>query len=221
MDIHYKLIPVHAPCQVIHSFDRRLHDPLHAWKRHQDPYRLSYLVHHPPLFDVHVTDHLDTAALPLDCQRVKLARSYVDAVRNDTSHTFEEELYHFVTLLNFDVPTLAPLLGLDVMTCTRLLPQCLRLWVYHYEERSLPHVPVDSKLAACFGPPDDDLIPVRVLRGQLAPCTSDTTLLSLNNDLEARLSGAPPPPYLWHYSLRHKTLVPLAYNPLENPLMVL
>ncbi|KAG8173843.1 hypothetical protein JTE90_016332 [Oedothorax gibbosus] len=181
IDIHYKLIPEDAPSQITHSFDQRvIQNPLHAWKTHITPHRIPYLVNHSPMFYMHETNQLDNITnLPYDCQRVKLSRGYVDAIRNVPSQTFEEEIYHFITLLNFDVPTLAFLLDRNIMTCTRLLPQFIRLWVNRYEERSMS-VPVDTRLSACFGPSvERDIIPVRVLRGKLAPCTSSSTLLSL------------------------------------------
>lgn len=219
LDIHYKIIPDNAPCDVIHSYDQRIHDPSHVWKQHMDPYRLSYLVNNYPLFYVHELDHLDASTLPLECLRVKLSRCFVDALRNQISQTFEEELYHFLTLLNFDAPRLSPLLGVDFMTCTRMLPQFIRLWAYNYEEKPMEPTPVGTQLSKCFGPPDDlSILPVRVLRGRVAPCSSQSTILSLNNDHEAHLTGHCP--YIWHYSVRHRTLFPLAYNPLENPIIV-
>ncbi|GFQ71476.1 uncharacterized protein TNCT_395971 [Trichonephila clavata] len=111
MDIHYKMIPVDSPSNVVHSFDRRTHDPMHELIQHSSPFHLSYLVGNKNYFHVHEMDQLRTDALPIDCQRIKLSRSYVDAIRNDTSDTFEEELYHFITLLNFNLPQLVPLLG--------------------------------------------------------------------------------------------------------------
>ncbi|GFR21072.1 uncharacterized protein TNCT_570861 [Trichonephila clavata] len=104
------------------------------------------------------------------------------------------------------------------MECTRLLPQFLRLWAYDYDSVPVSRVPITPDLRSCFGPPECcSVFPIRVLRGQLAHCTSRSILLSLNNDLSTHL---PHPPYVWHYSDRIKTMLPLAYNPLENPLIV-
>ncbi|GFR31059.1 uncharacterized protein TNCT_391101 [Trichonephila clavata] len=218
MDIYYKMIPVDSSSHVVHSFDRRTHDPMHELIQHSSPYHLSYLVGNEHQCQVHEMDQLLTDTLPIECQRIKLSRSYVDALRNETSETFEEELYHFITLLNFNLPQLAPLLGFNLMECTRLLPQFLRLWVYDYDSVPVSRVPIPPDLRSCFGPPECcSVFPIRVLRGHLAPCTSRSILLSLNNDLSTHLS---PPPYVWHYSDRIKTMLPLAYNPLENPLIV-
>lgn len=220
MDIHYKLIPEDAFSETTHAFDRRIHNPLHEWIQHTSPYQLSYLVENQHLFYVHKINKLQTDTLPMDCQRIKLYRLLVDGIRNNTSASFEEELYHFITLLNFNPTLIAPLLGLDIMTCTRFVPQFLRTWVYQYDTANVSPIPIDSSLRACFGPPDrPSVLPIRVLRGQLAPCTSRSVLLSLNNDLQANLSQKPSP-YLMHYADRLKSLIPLAYNPLENPIIV-
>ncbi|GFQ84172.1 uncharacterized protein TNCT_265201 [Trichonephila clavata] len=154
MDIHYKMIPVDSPSYVVHSFDRRTHDPMHELIQHSSPYHLSYLVGNENHFHVHEVDQLLTDALPIDCQRIKLGRSYVDAIRNDTSDTFEEELYHFITLLNFNLPQYAPLLGFNLMECTRLLPQFLRLWAYDYDSVPVSRVPIPPDLRSCLDLPN-------------------------------------------------------------------
>ncbi|GBN13097.1 hypothetical protein AVEN_257680-1 [Araneus ventricosus] len=220
MDIHYKLIPEDAFSDTSHAFDQRIYNPLHEWIEHTSPYQLSYLVANQNLFYVHKLNQLQTNTLPFDCQRIKLSRLYVDALRNSTSASFEEELYHFITLLNFNPPLLAPLLGLDIMTCTRFMPQFIRMWVYQYDTVKVSPIPINASLRASFGPPErSSVLPIRVLRGKLAPCTSRSILLSLNNDLQANLPQKPLP-YLMHYSDRLKSLIPLAYNPLENPIIV-
>ncbi|GFQ74150.1 uncharacterized protein TNCT_565721 [Trichonephila clavata] len=68
--------------------------------------------------------------------------------------------------------------------CTRLLSQFLRLWVYDYDSVPVSRVPIPPDLRFCFGPPECcSVFPIRVLRGHLAPCTSRSILLSLNNEL--------------------------------------
>lgn len=216
MDIHYKLLPEHATVDTIHSYDRRIHDPMYVWSQHTDPYRLSYLVGYNTMFYIHETDQFQSDYLTIECQRVKLNRSYVDDIRNDISSSFEEELYHFITLLNFDIPKLSSLLGIHAMKCTRLLPQFIKLWVYKYETAPIQQIHANP---IYFGPPKNEgVLPVRVVRGKLGPCTSCTSILSLNNDIGASLPYLYP--YLWHYSDRFKCIFPLAYNPLENPLLV-
>lgn len=212
LDIHFKMLPEDYSFENVRPIDRRLHDPVHEWRQRSSPFTLSYLVGNEHVVYVHETDRFDSDPFPIECQRVKLCRGYLDTLRNQTSKSFEEELYHFVTLLNFNVPKLASLLGFNFITCTRLLPQFIKMWVYKYDTEIVkPCVTSTSH----FGPPPrDGVIPIRVLRGQLAPCTSKDTVLSLNNDVSSKLD------YTWHYSDRCKAIFPLAYNPLENVLIV-
>ncbi|GFS48517.1 uncharacterized protein TNIN_243591 [Trichonephila inaurata madagascariensis] len=99
MDIHYKMIPAKFSFQYS-SFFRSTHFMTPAELiQHSSPYRLFYLVGNENCFYVHEVDELFTDALPIECQRIKLSRSYVDAIRNYVSDTFEEELYHFTHTL--------------------------------------------------------------------------------------------------------------------------
>lgn len=215
MDIHYKLLPENAAIDKVHAFDRRMHDPLYVWKQHTHPFRFSYLSGNPHMIYVHETQSLPTQPLPFQCLRVKLSRGHLDSLQNQYSVTFEEELNHFIRLLNFDPAALTTLLGLDILTCTRLLPQFIKLWVYNHDTAPMRTTPLSKDLLACFGPPEQvGVIPVRVLNGQLAPCTSSTRILSLNDNIRSGLN------FLQHYSDRWQAIFPLVYNPLENPLIV-
>lgn len=217
VDIHYKMIPETAESDVVRAYDKRSHDSAFLLKQHTDPYRLSYLAGNDHMFYIHEMDSLNINAFRDDCQRIKLSRSYVDTIRYCVSDTFEEELYHFITLLNFDIPKLSPLLDMNFMKCTRMLPQFIKIWVFKYDAVNIQHCPVSKEQKSCFGPPEQEgVIPTRVLRGKLAPCTSQSNILSLNNDIPIQQVN----PYLLHYSDRYKTIFPLAYNPLENPLIV-
>jgi hypothetical protein len=222
VSIFYKQIPLNASTVTCHTFDRRTHDPLHEWKSRQQMSTLSYMVDNDPLFYIHEIDQLDPSyvhTLPRQCRNIKINRSFVDAIRNECSDSFEEELYHFITLINFDFPKLAPLLGFDVMTCSRILPQNILLYAYDYDEMPIPYTPVTTTREKYFGPVEQGAVPIRVLRGRLAPCTSSSRILSLNNDHEAQLHVKTP--YTWHFDTLHKTVFPLAFNPLENPVLVL
>lgn len=215
MDIHYQVLPENTAVNTIYPYDRRLHDPLHVWKRNDKPFQFSYLSGNQHMVYVHETDTLSTQALPIDCIRVKLSRCHLDTLQNQTSVSFEEELLHFIQLLNFDPSKLAPFLDMDIMTCTRLLPQFIRMWVYKYETALVKSTPIDKDLLSCFGPSEhSSVIPVRVLNGHLSPCTSSSVILSLNDNVKSRFN------YLQHYSDRFQAVFPLAYNPLENPLII-
>lgn len=215
MDIHYKLLPENTAVDTVYSYDRRLHDPTHVWKQHEQPFRFSYLSGNKHMIYVHETNSMLPQCLEFDCIRVKLSRYYLDTIQNECSESFEEELYHFIQLLNFNLPKLAPLLGMEVMTCTRLFPQFIKLWIYRYDTAPVKQFPIGKDILSCFGPPEHaGVIPVRVMNGKLSPCTSSSVILSLNDNVQSHLN------YLQHYSDRLHAIFPLAYNPLENPLIV-
>lgn len=216
LDIYYKTIPPDQQGASSRRYDRRMISPEDVYIRDAKPFRLHYLssvdTHH---FCVHYVDALDAGPLPMRCITLKLDRSFLDrTVLHAPSVSFEHEIYHFLTLLNFDVPRIADLLDTTFVDSTRFLPQRIRLWAFRYSERPVVRHPEASR--SCFGPPDyGEVIPVRVLEGRLSACTSNATLLSLNNHFDFPAE----PPYVHHYSEKWKAIVPLAFNPLENPVV--
>jgi hypothetical protein len=134
------------------------------------------------------------------------------------SLTFEEELYRFITHLNFNVPKIRDLLDLDFATSTRFIPRYIRTWVHKYEVRSIYHLPGGLDLKIHFGLPENrGVLETRIVRGKLSPCTSNKILLSLNDDLAVKTKlPCGWSPYNSHYSERWNVLIPLAYNPMEN-----
>lgn len=129
------------------------------------------------------------------------------------SASFEEEIYHFLTLLNNDVPRV--MMNLNFFASTRFLLQRIKLWVFRYSEHSIAIHPVSEAEQVRFGPPAcHEIIPIRVFSGRLAECRSRSTLLSLNNNFDfLNLT------YLHHFTEKWKILIPLAFNPLENPII--
>lgn len=217
IDIYYKIIPVHHPSTLLKRYDGHLHNPQDVYARDTDPFHLDYLLAtHPRYFSMHRVDTLDIHSLPTQCFTVKLARSFIDAtVLHHPSDSFEEEIYFFLTLLNYDLPRIAHILNLDVMASTRFLPQRVKLWVHHYaEEKAVSH-PLTAVERSCFGPPRGyEMVPIRVLSGRLSQCTSQATLLSLNNHHPFQHVD-----YIHHYAEKWQSVVPLAFNPLENPII--
>lgn len=218
-DIYFKMIPFNYPSASVVQYDQRLLNPEDVYIRDAEPYNLHYLTPSPPHhFYLHRIHTLNVATFPLQCITIKLTRSFLDkTVLQKASASFEEEIYHFLTLLNCDVPRVASLLNLTFLASTRFLPQRIQLWVFKYMEKVILYRPVSVPEQACFGPPDGPgILPIRVVSGRLAPCTSRSTLLSLNNHFEY-----PHLTYLHYFSETWCTLIPLAFNPLENPIIML
>lgn len=220
LDLYFKQIPEDIVSDTVHTYDSRYDRPLDVWKQKLSSFSISYLVGSSSshLFHLHESKQIDSNPYPIDCRRIKITRSLIDTLLQRTSHTFEEELYHLLTLINFDIPKLTNVLNIDELTCTRLLPQFVRMWVYKFTTRTFTPSTVGQTIRSHFGPVNE-ILPIRLVRGQLACCKSQHTLLSLNNDLEVSLP-AEYAPYTLHYVERAHALIPLAYNPLENPIVV-
>lgn len=215
LDVYYKMIPLTLQSVQVQSYHRKVDDPYDVYMRDTQPYLLSYLVQVGDHLYLHHVSGLDAASWPTECIRIRFPRSLLDKnVLEFSSATFEEELYRFLTYLNFDVPKIASFLNMDMVTSTRFLPQRIVLWPGNFSVHPIVLRPVNELERSCFGP-TRETIPVRLLRGRLAPCTSRSALLSLNNDIAASHLT-----YVQHYAEAYKSLIPLAYNPLENPIVV-
>lgn len=217
MDIYFKTIPLDFPSIVLKRYDRRVDNPEDVYIRDMEPFSLNYLTSSDSrYFYMHRVPHLDAGAFPLQCITIKLTRDFIDTtILHAQSSSFEEEIYHFLTLLNFNVPRIAHVMDLDFIASTRFLPQRIKLWVFKYAEENILLYPLTESERACFGPKGFEPIPVRNVSGRLSQCTSRSTLLSLNNhhpflDID----------YTHHYAEQWKTVIPLAFNPLENPIIV-
>lgn len=218
LDIYFKMIPVDYPSTFVTHYDRHMINPEDVYIRDADPLNLHYLVAtQPHHFYLHRIHTLNVDSFPLQCITIKLTRSFLDTtVLNVPSASFEEEIYHFLTFLNCDVPRVAPLLNLNFIASTRFLPQRIKLWVFKYTEKCILYRPLSDAEQQCFGPPVcHEILPIRVISGRLAECTSQSTLLSLNNHFDF-----PNLSYLHYLSVKWKTTIPLAFNPLENPIII-
>lgn len=212
LDIYFKMIP--TDLEPLYSECHNLYNPLDI--QNTNPFLLSYMVKNGKNLFVNEIDKLDTKILPVKCISVKLARSLLDKnILQYPSATFEEEIYHFITLLNFNVPKISSFLDIDYVTSTRFLPQRVTLWPNTFSVHVIDSCPATSLERACFGPVDNEVIPARMLRGHLSACTSNSIILSLNNNMKF-----PSLKYTQYYIEKWKTLIHLAFNPLENPIIL-
>lgn len=219
LDIYYKMIPIDHVSRSCKRYDRRVINPEDVYIRDAEPFSLNYLTPFGQnTFYMHHLNTLSTESFQLECIRIKLMRSFVDStILNRSSISFEEEIYNFLTLLNHDVPRICSIINLNFLDSTRCLPQRIKLWVFKYSEHTIIQKPLTHNERLCFGPlVNPGVIPIRVISGRLSECTSQTTLLSLNNHYEF-----PHLTYTHHFSEKWKTIIPLAFNPLENPIITL
>lgn len=188
-------------------------------KANNEPFKLTYMDGSRNQYCLYRTDTLDRQK---DCGKefqisIDLKRSDVNSILNLKCQTFEEEIYKFISTLNFDVPGVRDLLGIEFCKSTRLVPLSIEMCVRKYVGRPIDDECVRS--AEHFGP-SGAFMEARMLSGRLSACASKTTLLSLNDATNFRSEAALQHyhPYNIHYSTRWRTFVPLAFNPLENPI---
>lgn len=217
IDIYYKMIPTNYTSTLLKRYDRHLDNPEDVYVRDMEPFSLNYLVPNDPrYFYMYRVDTFDADAFPMQCITVKLNRFFLDdCILHARSSSFEEEIYLFLTLLNYDVPRIARVIDLDFMSSTRFLPQRIQLWVFKYSEQQIITHPLTDSERLCFGPRSFEVVPIRNLSGRLSECTSQSVLLSLNNHfpfLDVR--------YFHYYAEKWQSIIPLAFNPLENPIIL-
>lgn len=218
LDVYYKMIPVDYPSSSVSRYDRRFDNPEDVYVRDSKPFSVNFMVCVGDYaFYLHETSALDLETFPTKCVSVKIDRSYLDdSVLHQKSDTFEEEIYKFLTLLNYDVPRVAGVLNMEFFASTRFLPQRVNLFVFKYGVREVTYEPLSEAERSCFGPSArTEIFPARTILGRLSECKSSSVLLSLNDNVEfPRLK------YTRHFSTLWRTTIPLAYNPLENPIIV-
>lgn len=161
-------------------------------------------------------------------------RKYVRLRRNDISDylkipckSFEEEIYLFIKYLNTDVSKIAKLLDLNFQKSTRFIPISFKMCVEKFYEN-----PIDSSCklindARYFGFfSNSDELSTREVNGNISASMAKDIILSLNDDKNWQNIKTQFPaeichrePYTLYYSVRWQTIFPLAYNPLENPII--
>lgn len=218
IDVYYKMIPMDHPSSSIVRYDRRFDNPEDVYARDCKPFTINFMVCVGDYaFYLHEINALNVESFPTKCISIKINRSYLDdIVLHQKSDTFEEEIYKFLTLLNYDVPRVASMLNMEFFASTRFLPQRINLFVFKYSVQDVSYEPLCQAEQSCFGPSaQTEIFPARTVLGRLSECKSRSILLSLNSNIDF-----PHLKYTQHFSTQWRTLIPLAYNPLENPIIV-
>lgn len=161
-------------------------------------------------------------------------KKYVRLRRNDISEhlkipckSFEEEIYLFIKYLNIDISKIAKLLDLKFEESTRFIPISFKMCVENFYENPIElscKLVNDSKH---FGPTlEFNQLNTREVNGNISASMSKNVILSLNDDINWQNIKSKFPaefihsePYTLYYSVYFETIVPLAYNPLENPII--
>lgn len=218
IEIYYKVISPDSDHRHTTMYEANYGSPEVVFEREQDPFKLVYLSGEKRRFCVHKVDVLESNRYATNCIRVKLYRSSVNEILKLKCLTFEEEIYQFIAHLNFDVVRIRELLGLTFVKSTRFLPQYIRMWVETFETKRIETCCINPN-THCFGPSSTNFLETRIVNGKLSACSSREELLSLNDDLKYKPNNLEHHVYNMHYSIRWKAVIPLAYNPFENPII--
>lgn len=221
LDIFYKIIKPKNPGK---RFFSRCPEVL--FEQENDPSKIIYLCDEGKYIIVHKEDpkDIDLKSLPVECLRIKIYQGYINKILQTNFKFFEEEIYTLLTHLNYDIPKIREILNLSYTQSTRFIPDHIRLWV-----SNAIAMPMDcgcSKMIY-FGVVHET-IDTRMIRGKLSACTANTKILSCNNDQgikddnliqELSRNLLDYDLYNIHYIPEHQAYIPLAYNPLENPII--
>lgn len=222
MDIYYKEIkPKCAGKQY------SLGCPEVIFEQENEASKIVYMTNHDTHIYIHKEDftNVDLNKLNVKCLKIKLNKGFINKILHTDYNTFEEEIYSFITCLNFDITKIHEILGLSFVDSTRFIPDSIQMWIYRYNSRSIQN----QCLSAEYFGPSCDLIDARIILGKLSPCKSNHKILSLRNSraMESDEENEQIIPeymkayerYIFHYVTDYQTYIPLAYNPLENPII--
>lgn len=204
-------------------------DPETLFNQINEPYHLIFLNDCGNYFNVHKKPYsqFSLSGLPIKCKRLKIYKNdAINETLNLNCNTFEEELYHFITCLNYDIPKIKSLLNLNFIQCTKFIPLSIKLYVNNYKTAMVTGC---YEKPSYFGP-DENELQVRLLEGHLSNCTKNTYIESLRDhyqfvkNIDTKTIDFPQFIYNYnlyniHFSLQHKSFIPLAYNPYENPII--
>lgn len=220
LSIHHKWLPAADCSGVQRSFSLLKNDPEVIFETENEPFRYVYLERENHYGLVFKTARFSTG--PAQCINVKLRENHVNEALHLKLKTFEEQIYVFVSHLNFDVPRVRSFLGLGFVEATRFVPTYVKLWVSSCRVASIDNYCVSPR---CFGPLESTTIEPRFVDGRLSPCRSKTRILSLRDHFAWEKEENHPEfvrnyhPYNIHYVPQFASYVPLAFNPLENPII--
>lgn len=215
IDIYYKMIEPDENCSLVRACNSMYEAPEIVYEKENDLFNLLFFTGEKNTFCAYKMSSFDPNKYQTKCFSVRLRRSVINNTLKLNCNTVEEEIYMLLAQLNTNVTKIHTLLDLSFIESTRFVPQYIQTWATRYTSQPLTGCVTSPER---FGPTLHDF-EVRLLNGKLSKCSSSECILSLNNDIDWDLPCKNYNPYNMHYSTRWKTIFPLAYNPLENPII--
>lgn len=225
IDIYYKTLKPKCPGKQYFS---PCNCPEVIFERENEANKIVYMTTQGNYFLIYKEDikNIDLKNLELQCKKIKINKGFINKILKTEYTSFEEELYKFITELNFNVPKVREILNLTFIDSTRFVPDCIRIWTNKYNVMPI----VGSCLSRDYFGPSNDLIDSRMVLGKLSSCISTDTIISLRNELAMKNDEDNEEKipnilqkyerFTLHYVTEYETYIPLAYNPLENPIIL-
>lgn len=224
MDVYYKMLKPKCP-------GKQYFSPCNCaeviFEKENEANKIVYMTSQGKYFFIHKEDFkdVDFQNLQVQCKKIKINKGFINKILNTEFKTFEEEIYKFITHLNFNIPKVREILNITFIDSTRFIPHCIQMWVSNYNS-----VPILGQcLSREYFGPSNDLIDSRMVLGHMSSCTSKDLILSCRNatamkqddENELNIPGflLTCERYVLHYLTEYTTYIPLAYNPLENPII--
>lgn len=222
-DIYYKELNIKEPGI---QYEKKNYTPEIIYEQNNNPYQLLFVSENKNYFAIHkrTFSNFSLSGLPIKCKRLKIYKNIINEVLNLKCVRFEEEIYHFLTCLNFNVPSIKTILDLNFIKCTNFMPLYIKMYIFEY---TIKHLECKYTMPYSFGP-NNNTLQVRLLEGRLSNCYLKTHIVSLRDhySFQKYLDKALYPSFInnYHmyniyYSVEHETYIPLAYNPFENPII--
>lgn len=211
------------------TFIKNNNSPDALFNQLNEPYHFIFLNDCGNYFNLHKKPYsqFSLSGLPMKCKRFKIYKNgAINETLNLNCKTFEEELYHFITCLNYDVPRIRSLLNLNFIESTQFIPISIEIHVHNYKTAMITG---RYNMPSYFGDNGEEL-QVRLLEGQLSNGTKNAYIMSLRDhyqflkDIDTKTIDFPPFIYNYnlyniYFSLQHNSFIPLVYNPYENPII--
>lgn len=224
LDIYYKTL---SPKKLGKQYSVNCNIPEIIYEKENEATKITYMTTEGNYFYIYKEDikDLNIKNLPQKCLKIKLNRGFINKILKTSFETFEEEIYTLLSELNFNIPKIREILNLSFIESSCFIPECIQMWVFKYNMSPI----TGQGLCKDYFGPSNDLIDSRMIMGKLATCTSKDKILSLRNSEALKNDEENEnliPIYLlkyerytYHYITEFQTYIPLAYNPLENPII--
>ena len=226
VSVYYKMLEPKTEGEVVIDYAD------HVYENQNEPFKYVFLTSQKNnVVSIHKETEIDVNCLPVKCFNIRFVPCYINRLLDTNYKTFEEEIYEFIRQLNFNPPRVRNAFSLTFVDSTRFIPCNLKMRVFKYKVHDLTNCGCSEDSAKYFGPPimKPQFFQTRMIDGKISPASAKLCpILSLNNAIEWKKNATDIPswthdyePYCIYLVRNENLLIPLAYNPFENPIIQL